>query len=61
MDTRNNAILWQEKEYVIYEPFLLEPTSRRTEYNKQRALLRIGDEIAELIYLRTLEIVNNMS
>ena len=61
LDRRNNVILWQEKEYVIYEPFLLDPTGARTQYNKQRALLSIGDEIGELIYLRTLEIVNNMS
>jgi hypothetical protein len=61
LDSRNNVILWQEKEYVIYEPFLLDPTGARTQYNKQRALLSIGDEIGELIYLRTLEIVNNMS
>jgi len=59
-DSRNNTILWQEKEYAIYEPFILDPIGEKTEYNKQRALLRIGDEIGELIYLRTLEIVNNM-
>ncbi len=61
LDTRNNSILWQEKEYVMYEPFLIDPGRTRTEFNKQRALLRIGDEIGELIYLRTLEIINNMS
>jgi len=60
-DNRNNAMLWQEKGYVIHEPFLVDPGRTRTDYNKQRALLRIGDEIGELIYLRTLEIINNMS
>jgi len=61
LDSRNNSILWQEKGYVIYEPFLIDPGAEKTEYNKQRALLRIGDEIGELIYLRTLEIIYNMS
>ena len=59
-DNRTNAILWQEKQYLIHEPFLLDPAGEQTQYNKQRALLRIGDEIGELIYLRTHEIVNNM-
>ena len=58
--TSNNTILWQEKQYVVYEPFLLDPTGEETQYNKKRALLRIGDEIAEIIYLRTHEIVNNL-
>ena len=58
--TTNNSILWQEKQYVIYEPFLLAPTGEETLYNKKRALLRIGDEIGEIIYLRTHEIVNNL-
>ncbi len=58
--TTNNSILWQEKQYVIYEPFLLDPTGEETQYNKKRALLRIGDEIGENIYLRTHEIVNNL-
>lgn len=61
LDNHSKAILWQEKGYVIYEPFLVDPGRAKTEYNKQKALLRIGDEIGELIYLRTLEIVNNMS
>jgi hypothetical protein len=60
-DTRNNSILWQERQYIIYEPFILDPLGETTRFNKQRALLRIGDEIGELIYLRTHEIVNNMS
>jgi hypothetical protein len=60
LDNRNNSILWQEKGLVLYEPFLVGPGRQRIEYNKQRALLRIGDEIGELIYLRTLEIINNM-
>ena len=59
-DTRNNSILWQERQYIIYEPFIIDPLGETTRYNKQRALLRIGDEIGELIYLRTHEIVNNM-
>ena len=59
-NTTNNSILWQEKQYVIYEPFLLDPTGEETLYNKKRALLRIGDEIGEIIYLRTHEIVNNL-
>jgi hypothetical protein len=60
LNNRNNSILWQEKGLVMYEPFLVDPGRQRTEYNKQRALLRIGDEIGELIYLRTLEIINNI-
>ena len=59
-DNRNKTILWQEKKFTIYEPFLLDPIGEKTQYNKQRALLRIGDEISELIYLKTHEIVNNM-
>ena len=59
-DNRNNSILWQEKKFTVYEPFIIDPSGERTRYNKQKALLRIGDEIAEIIYLRTHEIVNNM-
>ena len=60
LDNRKNTILWQEERYTVYEPFLLDPTGEQTEYNKQKALLDIGDEIGELIYLRTHEIANNM-
>lgn len=59
-DVRNNSILWQEKQYVFYEPFLIDPAGERSEFNKQKALLRIGDDIAEIIYLRTHDIVNNL-
>ncbi len=59
-DNRNNSILWQEKKFTIYEPFIIDPAGERSRYNKQKALLRIGDEIAELIYMRTHEIVNHM-
>jgi hypothetical protein len=59
-DNRNNEILWQEKHYTIYEPFLLDPSGEQTQYNRKQALFRIGDEISELIYLRTHEIINNM-
>ena len=60
-DNRSNSILWQEKHYIFYEPFIIDPSGEKAEFNKQRALLRIGDELAELIYLRTHEIVNNMN
>ena len=59
-DNSSNSILWQEKTFTIYEPFIIDPSGERTGYNKQRALLRIGDEIGEFIYLRTHDIVNNM-
>ena len=59
-DNRNSKILWQEKHYTIYEPFLLDPSGEQTQYNKEKALLRIGDDIGELIYLRTHEIVNHL-
>ena len=59
-NTSNKTILWQEKQYVFYEPFLLDPTGEETQYNKKRALLHVGDEIGEIIYLRTHEIVNNL-
>jgi hypothetical protein len=59
-DNRSNSILWQERQFVIYEPFIIDPSGESTRYNKQRALLRIVDELGELIYLRTHEIVNNM-
>ena len=60
LDRRNNTVLWQEKQYTFSEPFLIDPTGERSEFNKQKALLRIGDDLAELIYLRTHDIVNNM-
>ena len=59
-DNRKNSVLWQERQFTIYEPFIIDPSGETTRFNKQRALLRIGDEIGELIYLRTHEIVNNM-
>lgn len=59
-DLRRDTILWQEKAYVNYEPFIIDPSGERTESNKQKALLRIGDEIAEHIYLRTHDIVNHL-
>lgn len=59
-DNRSNAVLWQERQFITYEPFIIDPSGERSRYNKQKALLRIGDDIAELIYLRTHEIVNNM-
>jgi hypothetical protein len=59
-DNRDNSILWQEKRYTVYESFIIDPSGESSEFNKQRALLRIGDEIAELIYLRTQEIVSNI-
>ncbi|MFC1844387.1 hypothetical protein ACFLZ5_06310, partial [Thermodesulfobacteriota bacterium] len=59
-DNNNKKILWQEKQFAVYEPFLLDPAREKAQYNKQKALLRIGDEISELIYLRTHEIVSNM-
>jgi len=59
-DIRSNSILWQERQYIVYEPFIIDPAGERSEFNKKRALLRIGDEIAEHIYLRTHDIVNNL-
>jgi hypothetical protein len=59
-NNRNNAILWQEKNFIIYEPFIIDAAGERTRLNKQNALLRIGDELGELIYLRTHEIINHM-
>jgi hypothetical protein len=59
-DNRNNSVLWQERNFTIYEPFIIDPSGERTHYNKQKALLRIGDEIGELIYLRIHELANNM-
>jgi hypothetical protein len=59
-DNRNNTVLWQEKKFTLYEPFIIDPAGEQTAYNKQKALLRIGDDLGELIYLRTHEIVNHM-
>ena len=59
-DNHSNKIVWQEKNYAVSEPFLRDPKGGQTEYNKNRALLYIGDEIAEFIYLRTNEIVSDM-
>lgn len=60
-DNHSKTILWQEKQFTVYEPFLLDPAREKAQYNKEKALLRIGDEISELIYLRTHEIVSNMT
>lgn len=59
-DNRSNSVLWQERQFTVYEPFIIDPSGEKTRYNKQKALMRIGDEISELIYLRSHEIVNNM-
>jgi hypothetical protein len=59
-DNHSKKILWQEKQLAVYEPFLLDPAREKAQYNKQKALLRIGDEISELIYLRIHEIVSSM-
>jgi len=59
-DNHSNSIVWQEKDYTVSEPFLLDPKGGQTDYNKNRALLHIGDEIAEFIYLRTNEIASDM-
>jgi hypothetical protein len=59
-DNRNKTILWQEKQFTMSEPFLIDPSGDLTEFNKKRALLRIGDKISELIYVRVHEIVKNM-
>jgi hypothetical protein len=59
-DQHTKTILWQEKQFTFYKPFLLDPSREKTLYNKQTALLHIGDEIGELIYLRIHEIVSNM-
>ena len=59
-DVRTNSVLWQERNYTVYEPFIIDPSGERTRSNKQKALLRIGDEIGEVIYLRIHEIISNM-
>lgn len=59
-DNQTKKILWQEKQFAVYKPFLLDPSREQTLHNKQKALLQIGDEIGELIYLRIHEIVSNM-
>ena len=59
-DNRDNTILWQEKQFTINEPFLVDPSGDLTEHNKKRALLRIGNKISELIYVRVHEIAQNM-
>jgi len=59
-DNHSNSIVWQEKDYTVSEPFLLNPKGGQTDYNKNRALLHIGDKIAEFIYLRTNEIASDM-
>jgi hypothetical protein len=59
-DNRNDHILWRERNFIIYEPFIIDPDPGKTKSNRRRALLKIGDEIAELIYLRTHEIVKTL-
>jgi hypothetical protein len=59
-DNHTKRILWQEKNYRVFEPFLLDPSGEKTQFNKKRALLHIGDEIGELIYLKVHEIATNM-
>ncbi len=58
-DLQNNTVLIQERRQTFHEPFIAVLAIERKRYNKQQALLRIGDEIAEQIYLRTLEIVSH--
>jgi len=59
-DNKNDHILWRERNFIIYEPFIIDPDPGRTKSNRRRALLKIGNEIAELIYLRTHEIVKTL-
>ena len=59
-DNKNDHILWRERRYIVYEPFVIDPDPGKTKSNRRRALLKIGDEIAELIYLRTHEIVKTL-
>jgi hypothetical protein len=59
-DNKNDHILWRERNFIIYEPFIIDPDPGKTKSNRRRALLKIGDEIAELIYLRTHEIVKTL-
>lgn len=59
-DNQTKKILWQEKQFAVYKPFLLDPSREQTLRNKQKAILQIGDEIGELMYLRIHEIVSNM-
>lgn len=54
-DLRSNTVLFQEKMQTFHEPFIAAPAIERKRYNKQQALLRIGNEVAEQLYLRTLE------
>jgi hypothetical protein len=58
-DLRSNTVLFEERGQTFHEPFIADPAIERKRYNKQQALRRIGDEIAEEIYLRTLEIVSH--
>jgi hypothetical protein len=59
-ETRTKKILWQEKNYTVYEPFLLDPSGEQTEQFKQRALIHIGEELGELIYMKIHEIVSQL-
>ena len=59
-DNKNDHILWRERNFIIYEPFIIDPDPGKTKSNRRRALLKIGNEIAELIYLRTHEIVKTL-
>ena len=59
-DNKNDHILWRERNFVIYEPFVIDPDPGKTRNSRRKALLKIGDEIAELIYLRTHEIVRTL-
>ena len=57
-DLRSNTVLFQEKDRTFHQPFIAAPALERQRYNKQQALLRIGEKIAEQVYLRTLEIAS---
>jgi len=59
-DNKNDHILWRERNFIIYEPFVIDPDPGKTRNSRRKALLKIGDEIAELIYLRTHEIVRTI-
>jgi hypothetical protein len=59
-DNSNDHILWRERNFTLYEPFIIDLSPGKTKSNKRKALVQIGNEIAELIYLRTHEIVKTL-
>lgn len=56
---RDNAIMWQEPRLMLDDTYHIDASADKTRYNKQKALARISQDLAELVYLNTLATQEN--